>query len=128
MTLNARGQRPTASRPGTGAAGLVRAPGLAPAGASAAALGRSSGPIGRLTPAPRFELYEPLRGASEHALIYGYSHATRPWDEAWPERVEHCACGRDIRSIDADRPIATAVELHNASPDHVAWRRRQGIV
>lgn len=78
---------------------------------------RPAGPLGvgpRLTDD---RSHEPTSLLTETALIRGYAAG-----EALLARVEACACGGTIRSLDGPRAIAFTVEIHNASPRHAQWR------
>lgn len=54
----------------------------------------------------------PTSQMSEAALARGYGMA----------RVERCACGGEIESIDGPESIALAVAAHNQSTRHAQWR------
>lgn len=59
------------------------------------------------------EYDQPTSSIAEAQLFEGYS----------PRVVsEACACGGTIACLDTPRTIRVAVELHNATPGHAAWR------
>jgi hypothetical protein len=79
--------------------------------------------LGYIDPRPRPTLRE-LEGRqtsamSEATLLVGYADVAR--------KVEPCVCGGVIATVDTPRAIQYALELHNRTPAHVAWRDREGL-
>jgi hypothetical protein len=73
--------------------------------------------IGIAAPRPVRDEYGPTSALAEAQLFEGYS----------PRVVsEACACGGTIACLDTTETIRIAVDAHNATPGHVAWRVRHG--
>lgn len=64
---------------------------------------------------------DPLSSMSERDLMKGYRWNTET-------RIEDCACGGEIESLDDWRAIAYAVEVHNGSTVHQQWRAWQDLL
>jgi len=79
--------------------------------------------IGILLPPAIDRSDAPTSAMTEGMLLAGYRHGFGLDMPGF--REEPCACGGLISSRDSDRAIAYAVELHNATDRHLAWRRRR---